>query len=408
MTNITEPLSNASLAEILSVVRAGSPALNCEQIPLGNATGRVLRENVLASEDQPAFDRSAVDGYAVNLDDGSTRFRVVDFLRAGEWRPRNIGYGEAVRIATGGALPARNLQVVMQEDVQIEDDFCVVLRRTKDRNIRMRGEDAHQGDKLVPEGTPINPGVAALLASLGHVHPLVTRLPRVLHFATGDEIVSPEIKPQPGQIRDSNSPLVRAFFQARGVAAEQHRLPEAHGRATEELARCQEQIDAADLLLFSGGASVGKHDYTSQLLSQLGFTLRVGRTNLRPGRPLIVATRGQSIAFGLPGNPLAHFVGLHVLVRAALVAFSGKTEPLASNNGKLVSSMEAGGSSRETLWPARMQPAGGLAEINLLPWHSSGDLTALATTNAIARIPAGASTLQAGSEIEFYPTDSLP
>jgi molybdopterin molybdotransferase len=214
--------------------------------------------------------------------------------------------------------------------------------------------------------------------------------------------------PAPGQIRDSNSTLIHAFFQTHCIGVTQLRLPEDFDRATAVVATHKAEIEAADLLLFSGGASVGQHDYTSRLLAQLGFTLRVGRTNLRPGRPLIVASQGTRIAFGLPGNPLAHFVGLQVLVHSAIAAFSGFTKPLTRYKGRLVAAVDAGAGPRETLWPAHVRLAGDSTEITLLPWQSSGDLTALATTNAIARIPVGTGILAIDSEVEFFLTDTLP
>ena len=206
----------ASVDETLALVMANIPVLGTEAVPLGEALGRVLREPVCAPEDQPAFDRSSMDGYAVRTDDNAMRIHVVDCIRAGDWKSRQLARGEAVQIATGGALPGDGLRVVRQEEVQVDGAEIVILRCEEARNIRFRGEDARAGAVLVTEGTTLSSGALALLASIGCVRPVVTRLPRVLHLATGSEIVAPDQIPQRGQIRDSNSTLVRAFLNRRG------------------------------------------------------------------------------------------------------------------------------------------------------------------------------------------------
>ncbi len=394
-------MTPAGVDETISLIRECSAALDVERVPLAQAWGRVLREPVLAAEDQPPFDRSSVDGYAVRLDDSSRRFRMVDRIRAGDWKPRVLRAGEAVQIATGGALPADGLQVVMKEGVHVEGNEVVVIERDPERNIRFRGEDARAGSTLVAAGRRLSPGAAALLASAGAVEPAVTRLPRVLHVATGNEIVPPERTPSRGQIRDSNSTLVRAFFGQRGINALQI-------RAAEEKEAIQSAIrnprPAPDLLLVSGGASVGEHDFTRGLLEECGYTIRISRTTTRPGKPLIFATRGSALAFGLPGNPLAHFVCLNLYVRAALEGFSGDSQPTTFAEGELAETFEAGANARETLWPARMTIAAGAVKLIPLPWRSSGDLTALATANALVRIPPDAGSTAAGAKLAFLPS----
>lgn len=400
------PASNrpASVDETLALISANVRPLDAETVSLADASGRVLRESVRAPEDQPSFDRSSMDGYAVRMDDAATRFSVVDFIRAGDWKPRELERGQAVQIATGGALPSDGLQVVMKEDVRVESTEIVVLRRDEERHIRFRGEDARAGTVLVSEGTILGPGTLALLASVGCVRPTVTRLPRVLHLATGSEIVPPEQTPQRGEIRDSNSTLVRAFLGQWGIAPTQVRVPEDEAQTRSALRHTASGIDQSDLLLLSGGASVGEHDFTRRLLEEFGFTIHVSRTTTRPGKPLIFATRGAVVAFGLPGNPLAHFVCLNLYVRAALEIFRAQPGTSSFSHGVLAQEFQAEANSRETLWPARLALANGGVELTPLPWRSSGDLTSLATANALVRIPPGCGTLARGTVIEFAAT----
>ena len=397
------PITRAASAdEIIALVNEISQPLAAERAPLEAALDRVLREAVCAPEDQPPFDRSAVDGFAMRLDDAGSEFRIVDEIRAGDWKPRELQRGETIRISTGGALPGGHLQVVMKEDVQVNGDQVRITQRNKSGNIRFRGEDARAGQVLVESGATLQPGTLALLASVGHAQPLVTRVPRVLHLATGNEIVPPEQTPQRGQIRDSNSILIRSFLAHWKIVPEQIRVPEDEAAAQSAIANRQ---SAMDLLLVSGGASVGEHDFTRRLLEHFGFEIIVSKTTTRPGKPLIVARRENQIAFGLPGNPLAHFVCLNVFVRVALERFSAHGNISPFQTGTLAAKLDSDHNARETFWPARFDLQHGRAQLMPLRWNSSGDLTSLATANALIRVKAGGEDLAAGAEVEFVPTD---
>jgi molybdopterin molybdotransferase len=405
-TNLQHPIGSATRAaatadEVIALLKEISQPLETERVTLEVASGRTLRESICAPEDQPAFDRSAVDGFAIRLDDSSSTFQVVDEIRAGDWKPRELQRSQATRIATGGALPADNLQVVMKEDVRLEGKTLHVLDRDSRRNIRFRGEDARAGQALVESGTVLQPGTLALLASVGATNPLVTRLPRVLHLATGNEIISPDQTPQRGQIRDSNSILIRSLLENWKITPEQIRVPE--DEAAAQSAICNRQ-SAIDLLLISGGASVGEHDFTRRLLEHFGYEILVSKTTMRPGKPLIVARRGNALAFGLPGNPLAHFVCLSLFVRVALEKFSGRPVENLFQRGVLASELKADSNARETFWPAVYETREGKFELNPLRWRSSGDLTPLATANALIRVHSGRENVAAGTEIEFVST----
>ncbi|MBE2179974.1 MAG: molybdopterin molybdotransferase MoeA [Chthoniobacterales bacterium] len=353
---------------------------------LAEADGRVLREPVMSPQDQPAFDRSAVDGFVVLSSDDSPSFRVVDEIRAGQWKQRKLGRGEAMKIATGAAVPCEGCEVVMLEDA-VEDGAAVRLKQRGRGNIRLRGEDASTGDILVAVGRKISAGVAGLLATAGCTSPLVTRRLSVLHVATGGEIVPPEAEPEAGQIRDANSAMVGAWARPRGLQLTQ-------ARVSEDMPALLRAIEGErDLLLVSGGSSVGGHDNTAKALAEAGFEILVSQVAVRPGRPVIVGRRGDSWAFGLPGNPLSHFVCLHLFVAAAVAAMEGGS-PRPRVRNRIVAAAVAG-NPRETWWPA-------IAEsrmIRPLRWRSSGDLTSLARADALLRVPP--SGIAAGDEAEF-------
>lgn len=425
MNTNSNPPPDAS--EVLALISKTVEPLESQRLPLHNALGRVLREAVTAPEDQPPFDRSSVDGYAIREDDPSTVLRIIEDIRAGDWKPRALERGEAVRIATGGALPTAGLKVVMREHAEAREGSLRIRETSSERNIRFRGEDARAGQTLIQPGTLVRHGTVGLLASLGCTTPTVTRLPRVLHVVTGNEIVPPEATPGPGQIRDSNSSLVGAFLALWHITPTRLHVPEDEAVALSAVGGAvsphttvspsagpptrtsqDSTPGAVDLLLVSGGASVGEHDFTKRLLQNLGYTIHVGRTSARPGKPLIFGQSGSSFAFGLPGNPLAHFVCLNLYVRAALEKFSGAPVPQAEfHKGFLETSLQPNLNARQTLWPARWQVDNrGRVLLTPLRWQSSGDLTSLAAANALLCLtqPSTVSPrplFEAGSEVDF-------
>ena len=374
-----------TVEEVWDLLRGHVIAREAVETGLADALGTVLREDVKAPEDQPAFNRSAVDGFVVRADDPSDSFRLVGEIRAGDGRRHAFAAGEAMRIATGAAVPEA-CEVIMLEDADESDDVVRFARRGLD-HVRRRGEDAKVGDIIASAGTLIGAGTIGLLASVGCVRPKVTRALDALHVATGNEIVGAEQSPAAGQVRDSNSPLVAGWARSRGLRIRQKRV----GEDVDSLRRAIE--GHCDLLLVSGGASIGGHDCTEEVLNGAGFEILVTKVAVRPGKPLIVGRRGDEWAFGLPGNPLSHFVCLHVFVDAALSMMrGGPTTPLL---GKARVSSSIAGNPRETWWPAVEETDG----LRGLPWASSGDLTALATADALVRVPS--SGLAAGAEAEF-------
>lgn len=375
-----------TVQEVWNLLRAEispGPVVGCD---LPSAPGKVLREDVSATEDQPPFDRSAVDGFLVRKGDSAEVYRLVGEIRAGRGDLLEPKDGETLRIATGAAVPHGDYEVIMLEEATVEAERVIFSRRGR-QHIRRRGEDTLTGQVVVGAGNRLGPGSVALLASLGCVRPRVSQAPQVLHLVTGDEIVPPEVQPVLGQVRDANSALVQAWAGQCGLSLSQQRLGEDLPSLRRALAGTR------PLLLISGGASVGRHDHTAEALLAGGFDILVQRVSVRPGKPLIVARRGPEWAFGLPGNPLSHFVCLHVFVAAAIAAMEGAPPQPFLRQGKV--SQDVHGNPRETWWPA-VELAQALSP---LPWASSGDLTALAQTDVLLRVPA--SGLAAGEVAEF-------
>jgi molybdopterin molybdotransferase len=378
-----------SLEEARTLVARFVPSVEVESAPLVEARGRVLRGDVVAPQDLPAFDRSAMDGYAVGLEDRSKRFRVVAEIQPGDSAEVRIGVGECARIFTGAAIPAGASQVIMQEDADRAGDEMIPRRRGDETYIRRRGEDARQGAPLLRAGVRLRPPELALLAQVGITTPVVPRVIRALHFTTGNELVDPAANPALGQIRDTNSTLIAGLLAERGVHIA------GHGRCGDSLEALTGAVEAAgadswDLLLISGGASVGDYDFGARALERLGFQIHFRQLDLRPGKPLIFATRASQAAFVIPGNPVSHFVTFQTVIARAIECLEGSQAAWPMATVALSGAIDTLPSARETWWPARVSIEAGILQAEPLRWQSSGDLCGVASVNGLIHIAARA------------------
>ncbi len=386
-----------TLAEARSLIAEHVHILAPERLPLADARGRVLRETLAATEDIPAFDRSAMDGYAVN-GDGTGPFPIVAEIPAGAVSERKIGPGECARVFTGSAIPAGTTHVVIQELAQREGASVSFSKRDGATNIRLRGEDARVGSVIIDRGVRLGAPELSLFAQLGNVSPLVSPRPRIVHVATGSEIVPPDASPAPGQIRDSNSTLVAALTaEAGGEIVAQH-------RAGDDFATLMSTLQSAapdgwDVLLLSGGASVGDHDLGLKAIEAIGFDVHFQQLNLRPGKPLIFATRGRQLAFVIPGNPLSHIVCWHVVIRAAFDMLTAGCAEFGLATAALGGTKPLRGHARETWCPARLSWEGGGPSFMPLKWQSSGDLTGLAGFDALICVPSNSPEIPPGGKV---------
>jgi molybdopterin molybdotransferase len=394
-----------TVVEAQESIREHTASLAPEEVPLASAQGRILREPVAAAEDMPAFDRSAMDGYAVRANDAAEEFELVGEIRAGQSSDQKIGPKQAIRILTGARLPGPGLKVIMQEHVELRDGKIRVTKRAAGDNVRKRGEDARAGEVLLEPGVTLDATALALLASIGKTPLLVSRQPRILHLTTGDEIVPPEQTPGEGQIRNSNAALIAALCREHGVDAVTHFHAGDELRALIETF-AQAQADTFDLVLISGGSGQGAYDFTGELFKYLGATIHFREVNVRPGKPLIFGTGSSQIVFGLPGNALSHFVCFHLFVRQALDRLLARHQSTATR-GFLAETMADTQNGRETWWPAEAGFAGGKLECRALPWKSSGDITRLPAANALIQVPASTSQLAKGTMVELLLTRTI-
>ncbi|HEX2860117.1 MAG TPA: gephyrin-like molybdotransferase Glp [Lacunisphaera sp.] len=391
-----------AVPDALREVLARAPRLAPERVPLAAALDRVLTEPARADLDSPPFDASAMDGYALrraDLDASSATLRLVGESAAGAAFAGAIGPGECVRILTGAPVPAGADCVVKQEDTTRDgDQVRCAARPDSGAFIRRRGENRRAGEIIVAAGTGLGPPELAALASAGITQPPVTRRPRVAHVVTGNELVPPDHAPTGAQIRDSNSALIAAL-----VARQRAELA-GHVHVRDDLPAAEAAIGALpahDVLLISGGAGAGDHDFARPVLRALGYTLRFQQVNLRPGKPLVFATRGEQLAFVLPGNPVSHWVTFALFVAPLLQQLAtGRDCSPPRLLGRLAASSPLPSSdARQTIWPARATIVNGQYVLSLLPLASSGDSSSLVGANALVPLPAKG--LDVTSPVEF-------
>ncbi len=355
--------------------------------PLSQANGRVLAEDAVADGFYPDGDRSQMDGYAIRGDAEPGKFRLGGMIAAGDMPTAPLAVGEARRIFTGALLPPLGGRVVMQEDARVEGDTVWLETFGPRTFIRARGSEAKPGDVLLAKGTVLNGPELAILAQLGHVRPSVVPAPTVNHVATGGELVDPAEKPSAGQIRDTNSTLLRALLSDAGVTH----------FTTQRVADDPEALSAAidtshDLLLISGGASVGDFDFGAATLKKIGFTVHFDRVNIRPGKPLTFATRGKQAAFVIPGNPVSHFVCYHMAIRLAVDCAAGRPEAWPAVWVELAGPESVSADPRETWWPARCFARDGRLVAEPRRWTTSGNTFSLVGTNALLAVNAHSPT----------------
>ncbi|PAW70400.1 MAG: hypothetical protein B9S35_15170, partial [Opitutia bacterium Tous-C5TDCM] len=299
-----------SLTEARRIITESVQPLHTCSIPLAAAQGRVLAEDVAADAFYPSGDRSMMDGYVVRDDAEPGEFRVAGEIQAGMIPGQALGRGEAFRIFTGALLPEGGGRVIMQEEAERSGDRVTLRNFPERRFIRPKGSEAKPGDIILPAGTRLGAPELAMLAQVGRVAPQGVRAPLIRHIATGGELTGPEEIPPEGMIRDTNSTLLSALL------AEFTNIHSS--RCGDDLAALASIAgEPCDLLLISGGASVGDYDFGAEALRRLGFTIHFNQVNLRPGKPLTFATRGAQAAFVIPGNPVSHFVCYHVAIRLA-------------------------------------------------------------------------------------------
>ena len=388
------PLEEA-LRRILDRVTPLGP----EVVPLAAAAGRVVFEDAMAVVDLPPFASSAMDGFALRSADTPGRLPVVARIAAGVPAPRALEAGEAMAIATGGVVPAGADSVVPLEYV-VENDNGVEIPNVvvHGDNVRPRGGDVAAGDVVVPSGARLRAAQIGALAAAGLDHVVVSRRPTISVLATGTELRRPGEPLEPGEVYEANGVLLATAFATAG--AEVELLP----AVADDEASHREALErglAADVLVTSGGVSVGPHDLVRRILGELGVEEVFWGIAVKPGKPLAFGVRGSTIVFGLPGNPVSSLVGAEVFVRPALLALQGATVPgPVFFEGRLAASVRRNAHRDEFLRARSVVSETGVL-LDPVTGQESHMIARAAAADALVLAPRGDGELAAGESVRY-------
>jgi molybdopterin molybdotransferase len=410
--------ASALVAQCASRLAANAPAR--ERVNLAHAVGRVLAHPIKADSDQPPFTRSTRDGFACRAAEASTHdlLAIAGSVRAGDAPAKPLAVGSACEIMTGAPVPDGADAVAMVEHVEVEEGHARLLPPRKlvpGENLVARGAQAKAGDELLPSGTSIGAPQIALAASCGYASVEVFVRPRVAILTTGDELVPVDTEPGPGQIRNSNAPMLAALVATAG--GEPWILPTAADNAV-ALDAALKQAASADLLLISGGVSAGKFDLVEPALASLGAQFHFTGVRIQPGKPLVFGElpgpardevqnqHGMKYFFGLPGNPISSAVTFLLFAAPVLAALSGSR---ASTPRFALAKLAKTTDRKARPGLTRFLPAfctfssvaGQLPSVAQVPWHGSGDLGAFAQSNCFLIIPDHKAHLEKGKTVRI-------
>lgn len=408
-------------ALILNLTQPLDPESDREMVDLPAAAGRILAAPVTGTQDFPYWDNSAMDGYAVRHQDvaqGSAEdpvmLEIVEEIPAGSAPQKTIQPGQAARIFTGSMLPLGADTIVMQEDTQPEGDRVKIFTTPQPQAfVRHRAAFYQAGQPLLNAGIRLGAADIAVLATAQCLQVPVYRSPQVAILSTGNELVSPDRPLQPGQIVDSNQYALAALVAQMGAKPLPLGIVPDQPEVLKE--KMAEAIESADLVLSSGGVSVGDYDYVDRILAELGAEIHVRSVAVKPGKPLTVATFPKAnssrpvLYFGLPGNPVSALVSFWRFVQPALRKLSGLQagwQP-AIVQGKVLQDLRSDGKRESYVWGQVQLSAGELAFEVAGGAQNSGNLINLAQTSGLAIVPVGTTRIAAGESVSILLVNGL-
>jgi molybdopterin molybdotransferase len=390
-----------SFAAALAHVLERATPLGSEEVLIADAAGRVVEEDARAVVDLPPFPSSAMDGFALRSSDTPGRLPIVARIAAGVPAPRSLEGGEAMAIATGGVVPEGAdavipIEYVVENDNTVEIAYAVGLGD----NIRPRGGDVGSGEVVVSRGTRLGPAQIGALAAAGLERVTCVRRPKVAVLTTGTELRSPGQPLGPGEVYEANGLLLATSLASSGALVEV--LPAVVDDEASHRAALEQGL-AADVLVTSGGVSVGPHDLVRRVLAELGVEEVFWGVAVKPGKPLAFGTRGRTLVFGLPGNPVSTLVGAEIFVSPALLALQGATEPGPLYlSGRLATSVRLNEHRDQFLRARRQESADGVV-LEPVSGQDSHMIARAATADALVLAPRGAGELSAGEAVRYVP-----
>ena len=407
------------IEEALAIILDNINSLEFETVSILETLDRVLAEDIFSDEDIPPFDNSAMDGYAVIASDAkgasdseSVILEVIEELPAGYEASAKVTSGKAVKIMTGAPMPKGADAVVMVEYTKMEDSRVLIFKElSPGTNVRRAGEDVKKGDKVLKKGTLVRPAEIGMLAALGQAKVTVVRQPRVAILSTGDELVDIGEKLSHGKIRNSNT--YSLYAQTAKVNCIPINMGIARDVREEIRNKIQKGLQSADVILISGGVSVGEYDLVKGVLVELGMDTKFWKVAMKPGKPLLFGmmppqeTRRAKPVFGLPGNPVSMMISFEQFVRPALLKMSGRSRFEKPVIKAILDEEIRKKLGRKNFIRAQVKTVNGKYHATITGPQGSGILSSLTLANGLIILPEDVDHVQAGAEV-FVQLFDLP
>ena len=385
--------------QALEIISKSVSPIGAEQIGYINSLNRVLAEPVFSDMNFPPFNKSAMDGYACRKIDLDQPLTIIEEIPAGKVPFSSIKPGQCAKIMTGAEVPEGADIVIMKEYVKVHENHRIEFTgKSGGSNICFLGEDVKSGDRILERGTLIKPDHLALLAGVGQTEALVYKKPSIGIISTGSEIVEPQIIPSRGQIRNSNG--YQLFGQVLSIGLNADYLGIVKDVKDSILNKILTGINDHDLIVISGGVSVGDYDFIPEILKELDFELLITHIASKPGKHTILAKQGNKYVLGLPGNPVSSFIQFEVIGKALIYNMMGFDFKPLRLSVKLSGDFKRKNADRFEIVPVKITAQG---EAERLPYHGSAHIQALAYADALMEIPLGTTQINKGEMVYVRP-----
>ncbi|MGD2246370.1 MAG: molybdopterin molybdotransferase MoeA [Candidatus Aminicenantes bacterium] len=364
-----------------------------EEIRLDSALHRILAKDIVSQIDMPPFDKSAMDGYALQSSDTSDKFQILETIPAGVVPSKTIHKGHCAKIMTGGKIPQGADRVVKREITVEEEGYMKIIGRDENVNICKKGEDVKTSGVVLNKGTILRAAEIGIAASTGVSLIKVYRRPEIGILTTGSELVPPGCPLEEGQIYDSNSFSLAAQVILTGAVVKQ--ISSTSDIRENIRKSIQKMLGTCDVMFISGGVSMGDFDYVPGILKELGVSLHFEKVAVRPGMPTVFGTKEDKFVFGIPGNPVSTFVIFEIFIKPLLFRMMGFDFQPEKIKGILKTKFKRRTTEREAFVPVRLRDG----EVELLPYHGSAHIHSLYRANGLMRVTRGVEEILEGSTV---------
>ena len=384
---------------IQALIRELPEAFQSEQVSLDDAFNRVLRQDVFADMDMPPFHKSAMDGYACHLEDINNTLEVLEVIQAGMTAQNRVGKNQCVKIMTGAAVPdGCDCVFKVEESEELDSDHVRCTNPNTAMNICYQGEDYKNGELLIRKGTIINTPQMAVLAGAGQTSIEVCKRPKITVIATGSELVSPSEKPQPGQIRNSNASQVISQLQKMNLEViDNLTLADDYQTLVDTF---DNALAKSDIVLFTGGASVGDFDFIPEILKEKNFHIYWDRTGIKPGNPMTFSQKDEKFVIGLSGNPVSSLAQFELIAKPVIYQLMGASYQPLRIKASMAFNYQRKKADRTAIVPVLIDESGLITEI---PFHGSAHINALVNANALLEVPVDITNINKGESAYVRP-----